>query len=442
MDMKLITKFVLVIASLTAGIIIVGGSALLMVRDVQHDVEVISNDFLPSIETLDAMEIDVHKARAIALEMMVSNDDETLALLLRELDEVNASTTALMQHYKSGLITEEEDRILFEKISALRVTVNAELDVVTKLSVKHDIVAAKANWTQLDEKIDKLETTLNEARIKERKSAHEHLQNSRIAFHQSQVRALFLVVGAFGLGVVLSVLVYRKIAKPIQNLTDELLAFEKAPDLSIRFEDQSLSELEVISRSLNLLMEWVHSHAGQLEAQRDQIAHMANHDALTGLPVWRLGKDRLEVALALAKRAHEKVAVMFIDLDGFKAVNDTYGHDGGDVLLKEIAMRLKHEIRAEDTVARIGGDEFVVIMGRQADNEVASQIALRIIGSVAKGVAYQSHNMQVGTSIGIAIYPEHGQDVESLLAAADQAMYIVKRAGKNNFSFPVAQDHN
>lgn len=433
--MKLITKFLAVIASLTAGIIIVGGAALLMVRDVQRNVEAISNDFLPGILILDALEIDVHKARAIVAEMMLNKDAKTLDGLMQEMDRVSANSDALMQSFHTDQIMEEDDRVLVEKVSGQWAHANTELRAITKLLAQHDLAAAKVMWQHLDDEIDVLEATLNEARQKEKEGVQSHLENSRDALYQSQLRVLFLVIGASALGVFLSLLVYKKIARPIQNLTNELLAFEKAPNLEIRFEDQALSELEVISRSLNMLMDWVHSHAGQLEAQRDQIAHMANHDHLTGLPAWRLGKDRLEVALALAQRARENVAIMFVDLDGFKAVNDTYGHEAGDFLLKEIATRLQQEIRSADTVARMGGDEFVVILGSRADNDVASQIAARIIASVAQEVIYQAQPMRVGASIGIACYPEHGRDVESLLSAADRAMYDVKRKGKNNFGF-------
>ncbi len=437
--MKLITKFLLVIACMTAGIVVVGCAAMLMIGQVKDDVEKISNDFLPAIQTLDALEIDVHKARAALLEMMVLHDDaQTVQTLVSELADISANTSRLLQHYKSNLAYDDEDRVLYLQITALRTAIATRMDTVQSLVLRHDISAAKTHWTALDDSIDALETKLGDARSTENQSALEHLESSRHTFQQSQTRALLLAVSAFSIGCILSIAVYQKITKPIQNLTEELLAFEKSPDLSIRFEGQSLSELEVISKSLNLLMDWVNEHAGQLAEQRDEIAHLANHDQLTGLPVWRLGKDRLEVALAAAHRTQQKVALMFIDLDGFKAVNDTFGHDAGDVVLVEVARRLQKEIRAEDTVARMGGDEFVVVLGRLEDDNHAAQIAARMIFSVAQDIAFEGRKLRVGSSIGIALYPENGNSVESLLLAADQAMYGVKRAGKNNFAFAAA----
>jgi diguanylate cyclase (GGDEF)-like protein len=130
---------------------------------------------------------------------------------------------------------------------------------------------------------------------------------------------------------------------------------------------------------------------------------------------------------------------MFVDLDGFKTINDTYGHDAGDFLLREIAHRLQVQLRLEDTVARMGGDEFVVVLARQASENETQHIAQRIIETIGQDVTYGVHRLRVGVSIGIAVYPTHGRDVDSLLNAADKAMYSVKRAGKNNFAFYAEQ---
>lgn len=177
----------------------------------------------------------------------------------------------------------------------------------------------------------------------------------------------------------------------------------------------------------------------EIEQQRDQIAHYATHDLLTGLPTFRLASDRLEMALNVAKRNASKGAVMFIDLDGFKAVNDTYGHDAGDVVLKEVAHRLKEAIRASDTAARIGGDEFLVIVGDLPAQARAAESARRIIDAIGISIPYKEHQLSIGCSIGIAIFPDHATDAASLRTSADAAMYAVKRLGKNNFAFCTAQ---
>jgi diguanylate cyclase (GGDEF)-like protein/PAS domain S-box-containing protein len=167
----------------------------------------------------------------------------------------------------------------------------------------------------------------------------------------------------------------------------------------------------------------------------EQIHHMATHDMLTGLPSLRLAKDRLSVALGMAHRYQKMTAVMFIDLDGFKVVNDTMGHDAGDYVLKQVAKRLLSCVRETDTVARVGGDEFLIIATELRSTDDAARIAKKIIQSVSRPVAFNRQPAAVSASIGIAFYPDQGEDMEKLIKQADDAMYRVKNTGKNGFAF-------
>jgi diguanylate cyclase (GGDEF)-like protein len=173
----------------------------------------------------------------------------------------------------------------------------------------------------------------------------------------------------------------------------------------------------------------------EVHQQRDRIQQLATYDQLTGLPLMSLAADRLQVMLNAARRSHTKVALLFIDLDGFKEVNDTLGHAAGDQVLKEVAQRLLKAIRAEDTAARAGGDEFIVIAGDLPDGRVAAQIAGRAIRAVSAPIDYEGRQTAVGISIGIGLFPDHADDAQSLRRAADAAMYRVKRTGKNQFAF-------
>lgn len=173
----------------------------------------------------------------------------------------------------------------------------------------------------------------------------------------------------------------------------------------------------------------------EVEKQRDQIAHLAIHDQLTGLPSSDLADDRLQVALHAARRARKKVALLFIDLDGFKALNDTAGHAAGDHALKAVAERLKIAIRAEDTAARIGGDEFMVILGRIQDDRTVARIAERILDALSKPIDGSGGGFSVGASIGIGLFPDHADDPQTLRRLADAAMYVAKRTGKNRYAF-------
>ena len=171
--------------------------------------------------------------------------------------------------------------------------------------------------------------------------------------------------------------------------------------------------------------------------EREKIAaeldFLANHDALTGLPSLRLCKDRLDHSLAEARRNRQMSAVMFLDLDGFKEINDAHGHEFGDLVLKEIANRIKGEIRETDTVARIGGDEFIIILSSVPELEIVERIASSLIERVAADFDIQQVEECVSASVGIALYPEHGTTAEELIRAADKAMYAIKRRGKNNY---------
>ena len=173
----------------------------------------------------------------------------------------------------------------------------------------------------------------------------------------------------------------------------------------------------------------------EVEQQRDVIAHQANHDQLTHLPTLRLANDRLEMALNTARRHAGKVALMFIDLDGFKQANDRFGHDAGDCVLQTVAQRIQQSIRAADTACRIGGDEFLLILTEAIDATSAAVAAQKIIELINQPIDFNGQPLQVGCSIGISLFPDHASDSKELRRAADAAMYQVKRAGKNHYSF-------
>jgi diguanylate cyclase (GGDEF)-like protein len=164
-----------------------------------------------------------------------------------------------------------------------------------------------------------------------------------------------------------------------------------------------------------------------------KLEYSATHDYLTGLPSLSLGRDRLEHAIALARRADTKAGVMFVDLDGFKTVNDSLGHDAGDQVLRVAAQRLSEALRETDTVARVGGDEFIVVLGTLTEPALASQAAARVVERLRQPISVAGRTVEIGSSIGIALFPDDGNDAESLLKLSDDAMYQVKKAGKNNF---------
>jgi diguanylate cyclase (GGDEF)-like protein/PAS domain S-box-containing protein len=161
----------------------------------------------------------------------------------------------------------------------------------------------------------------------------------------------------------------------------------------------------------------------------------ANHDHLTGLPNRRLFHDRLEQAVKMAHRARDSMALLFIDIDCFKEVNDTLGHDSGDILLKEAADRIRQCLREIDTVARMGGDEFTVILSPICDSIDAGKVAETIIRRLNEPFRIGNDESRVSASIGIAVYPKDGNEPEQLLKNADNAMYAAKNSGRGRFSY-------
>ncbi|MEH6355416.1 MAG: bifunctional diguanylate cyclase/phosphodiesterase [Marinobacter sp.] len=163
---------------------------------------------------------------------------------------------------------------------------------------------------------------------------------------------------------------------------------------------------------------------------------MAKYDSLTGLPNRVLLGDRLEQAMKVADRTQHTMAVLFIDLDGFKAINDGHGHAAGDLLLKQVTSKISHELRAGDTLARFGGDEFVVVLPELSDADACQGIAERILAAIAGIQVLMGYRVSITASIGIVLHPQSDiEDADQLFRQADQAMYAAKQKGKNQIQF-------
>ena len=228
-------------------------------------------------------------------------------------------------------------------------------------------------------------------------------------------------------GISAAIALSRGLIRPIIELAAGAEAIGEGR-LDRRIAVNSDDEMGALAESFNLMAE----KRQQIEAAlRDQ----AHHDTLTKLPNRTLFHDRFAQALALAKRYERRFALHFLDLDGFKAVNDSLGHLVGDELLRAVATVVTGCIRTSDTAARFGGDEFAVIQTEFKDRQGAVDVAERIIGALSQPLRLGDHEVRIGVTIGIAVFPEDGADAAQLQQHADLALYVGKAKGKNTYVF-------
>jgi len=230
--------------------------------------------------------------------------------------------------------------------------------------------------------------------------------------------------------IVLAVLLARAVTRPLNSMIAIVQNFpdgHRAEGLPVERND----EIGGLARSFNDMRTQISRQMADLKQSRLELEHQAQHDALTGLPNRALFDDRIKKALAAAQRDNTRLAVMFIDVDRFKPINDNLGHAVGDLLLMEFASRIRHAIRDADTAARFGGDEFVILLRNIQDPGDALNVAEKIRLAVNQAFDCEGHMLVVSASIGIALYPEHGADTIELSKHADEAMYQAKEQGRN-----------
>jgi diguanylate cyclase (GGDEF)-like protein len=197
------------------------------------------------------------------------------------------------------------------------------------------------------------------------------------------------------------------------------------------FVSKPFDMAEVLLRVHNMLeVRLLHQAAHNCNKMLEELAL---NDPLTGLANRRLLADRLAMALVHARRNKSAMAVVYLDLDGFKQINDTLGHGVGDTLLKMVAERLEAAVRAEDTVARLGGDEFILALWHVSGIDYATTVASRAIEAVSQPYDIEGLTVSITVSAGVSLYPDHGDDAETLLKSADLALYVAKTAGKNAY---------
>jgi diguanylate cyclase (GGDEF)-like protein len=242
----------------------------------------------------------------------------------------------------------------------------------------------------------------------------------------------FILLFALGLSYLLAGRFQRIVTEPVTVMATIMRDVSYTKDYSKRVPSFNTDEIDLLAKCFNEMLSEIEQRDEDLLDRQKQLHHMANFDSLTGLPNRVLFNDRLEQALRHAARTGEKLAVLFIDLDDFKMVNDAYGHRTGDQLLLETTTRLAAITRTGDTLARLGGDEFTIILQDVKTAENALSVARKHIKNLFLHYLIDNRQLFVSASIGVAIYPEHGTTMEALVKNADAAMYQAKEKGKNS----------
>ncbi len=239
-----------------------------------------------------------------------------------------------------------------------------------------------------------------------------------------------------------------QVMEALKEIEDYLpiLVMTAQPDHKLRalmtgakdFVTKPFDLVEVKARIRNMLE--VRLLYKKLEHYNHALESLALHDALTGLPNRRLLMDRLSLAISHAHRSKHMMGVMFLDLDGFKQINDTLGHSAGDTLLRMVADRLVAAVRQEDTVARLGGDEFVIVLWELTHAEGVATLVSKMVRAMSQPYSIEGRDVNLTVSVGVSIYPMHGEGVETLMKSADQALYEAKRTGKNDYRIAAHND--
>ena len=243
-----------------------------------------------------------------------------------------------------------------------------------------------------------------------------------------------IVIGFSLLAIVLSIVVALIFVRPLKRLVAAVQRFSETRELT-PVPVHGKDELGTLARSISQMQEHILAHLNDLNLRNEDMEHRARHDALTGAPNREMFFDLLQFSIVNARRNGLQLAVLFIDIDHFKHINDTSGHAAGDAVLIAAVQRLKATIRESDTVARLGGDEFIVMIQPVDDPQQLAVIAQKLTDALQEPIEFEGQSLHISASIGVSIFPKDGESAEELLHNADAAMYHSKRDGRNTFRF-------
>ena len=354
----------------------------------------------------------------LQLQVVLANSDDEVASQIRESSgQLETQIQSLLDHAHEA---HDEDHV--ETLTGLQTGLGSLLalsDTILRHEEAGDIAAAEAALDTYMALLPNLDSALGEAVSAERAA----MMQARMHANETASLAFWLLVISSGVGVVfgivLSALVARSIIKPLSSLERAAKAISNGDTTARARASGAPPELRRLGSAL--------------DGMADSLLQLARHDALTGLPNRLLLDDRTTQALAQARRTRSDLAIMFLDLDRFKIVNDTLGHEGGDRLLKAVGDRLTKLVREGDTVSRVGGDEFALLLPNINETDGVIAVAERVLHDLAEPHFLAGREFHVPVSIGAALWPDDGDNAQALLERADTAMYRAKEEGGNRY---------
>ncbi len=304
--------------------------------------------------------------------------------------------------------------------------------------------------------------SLDISSIERSTTSWQHLElQLPVMLHQEQVgtlrvqeslgrvnRAVGWLIGLLALMTVMTLLIAARGLRIVQKrVLAPIIELSELADYAARHQDYSQrgiiykqDEVGRLTERLNELFKrteiWQTELTKQLEREQKtgaELKQLAHHDSLTGLPNRLYFQKELPIFIGQSEQKNQRLALMFIDLDNFKTVNDTWGHDYGDEVLRIVAKRMQQVLRNHDRLCRLGGDEFAALVPGLSDSASIEHLAMRLIEAVHQPILVQEQRMPIGATVGIAIYPDHAPDAAQLLQRSDEAMYAAKKAGKNTY---------
>ena len=373
--------------------------------EVKTEFEQVVDVYNVRMELVQKMRV-ISRERAPILFTMINTEDAfDLDDLLIQFQELGSQYLAARGNLLATNLTDDEIQMLERHREFARTIVPGQRKVISLISEGDVDSARRLLVDEVSPKQIEGLKNLDELIAYEAEQSKQAMQKARLLFEETQLElGLTTIIGSL-ISIIIGVLV------------------------SIRFSYY----VKTLQKSKDVLEDTVTERTKELVESNKQLEYIANYDSLTKLPNRALFIVLLEQALKQAKRGDYSVALLFIDLDGFKSINDTYGHNYGDELLRQVATKLQETMREADTVFRLGGDEFTLILSNFHSLENVEKVTQKIITALSEPFDIIDQQCQIGSSIGISIYPEHAKDLDELIKNADTVMYDVKNSGKNNY---------